>query len=60
MMIILLIAMLFTISNCGTADRIGAGLTGYSTSCIDGVEYLQFTSGTSVAYDISGKVKLCD
>jgi hypothetical protein len=47
------------LAGCGAADRIGANVTGYVRQCIDGVEYLQFSSGTSVAYTRDGKVKAC-
>jgi hypothetical protein len=43
----------------GSSHRKIAEYTGYSRICVDGVEYLQFTSGASVAYDINGKVKVC-
>jgi hypothetical protein len=36
-----------------------ANYTGYSTICIDGVEYIQFSSGASVKYNKEGKVELC-
>ena len=45
---------------CGALDRKMSELTGDpSKVCIDGVLYLQFTSGASVAYTPEGKVKLC-
>lgn len=48
------------VSGCGFVDRITATATGYSTVCVDGVEYLQFTSGASVSYTKDGKVKSCN
>ena len=38
-------------SGCGRSDKWVAGITGSSEMCIDGVSYLQFTSGASVKYD---------
>jgi hypothetical protein len=44
---------------CGKTDRVIASWTGYTTLCIDGVEYIQFTSGASVAYTPDGRIKTC-
>jgi len=49
-----------TLLGCGALERTVAHYTGYSKLCVDGVQYIQFTSGASVAYDINGKVKACD
>lgn len=43
----------------GSSHRKIAEYTGYSHICIDNVEYIQFVSGASVAYDTNGKVKTC-
>lgn len=57
--IIALIAVSF-LSGCGWIDREMAKATGRaSKTCVDGVLYLQFTSGASVAYNPDGTVKLC-
>jgi hypothetical protein len=49
-----------TLSGCGGLDRSWAHLTGAPVKvCVDGVEYLQFTSGSTVAYTQDGKVKTC-
>ena len=55
------IMMLFALAltGCGWFDRVVATTTGIAHTCIDGVEYLQFTSGASVAYTPDGKVKTC-
>ncbi len=55
--IVLLTALAFT--GCGWVDLLEATATGYSKVCVDGVEYLQFTSGVTVAYALDGKVKAC-
>ncbi len=55
----LLILMVVMLSGCGNVDRLSASVTGYSKMCIANVEYLQFTSGASVAYTTEGKVKTC-
>lgn len=47
------------IGGFGAWDRRVATLTGYSRICVGGVEYLQFTSGASVAYNPDGTVKRC-
>ena len=55
-----ILALSSTLTACGNFDRALAGYTGKATKeCIDGVQYLQFTSGASVAYDTDGLVKLC-
>lgn len=47
------------LTGCGRFERFEAGVTGYARMCVDGVEYLQFTSGASVAYTPDGKIKTC-
>lgn len=56
---ILLLLAVTALSGCGWFDRATATATGYARVCVDGVEYLQFTSGTTVAYSSDGKVKTC-
>ena len=47
----ILIALALTLSGCGGFDRFKARLTGNATeTCIDGVVYLQFTSGATIKY----------
>ena len=56
--LILLTATMLT--GCGWLDRKKAAFTGEATkTCIDGVLYLQFTSGATVAYTPDSKVKPC-
>ncbi len=56
----LLIAMTILLSGCGAFDRFKAGVTGGGTeTCIDGVRYIQFTSGVSVKYRPDGTVWSC-
>ena len=48
------------LSGCGWLDRKLAATTGGATStCIDGVLYLLFTSGATVAYNPDGTIKRC-
>lgn len=59
-MAIAVIAMACSLSGCGWFDRKSAAFTGgASKTCVDGVMYLQFTSGATVAYSRDGTVKLC-
>lgn len=59
--IFLTFALILSLSGCGAIDRSLASLTGdASKTCVDGVEYLQFTSGVSVAYTKDGRVKTCN
>ena len=44
----------------GTVARYLAGFRGYSKICVEGVSYLQFTSGASVQFDaVTGQIKRC-
>lgn len=43
----------------GSVHQTIARYTGYSKFCIDGVQYLQFTSGASVQVDRDGKPVQC-
>lgn len=56
---IILLMILFVFFGCGVVERFEAKVTGHSKMCVDGVEYIQFTSGASVAYTTDGKIKLC-
>ena len=56
-MCIMLAAIMFT--GCGAFERSVAKWTGFSKMCVDNVEYIQFTSGASVAYTVEGKIKTC-
>ena len=51
--------IVLSLSGCGYIERQIGALTGKSTICHEGVEYLQFTSGASVAYNRDGTVKHC-
>ncbi len=55
--IVWVISMLM--SGCGVADKIEANITGTSEHCINGVTYIQFAKGVSVAYNIDGTVRVC-
>ena len=58
--LILLLGVVF-LSGCGAWDRFSASVTGATARiCVDGVLYLQFTSGASVAYSRDGKIRTCD
>ncbi len=60
--IIKLVAILLlsvSVTSCGWFERKLAVYTGYSKMCVDGVSYLQFSSGASVQYDITGKIVPC-
>jgi hypothetical protein len=59
MKIVISVFFAIALAGCGAWDRSIASVTGISRTCVDGVLYLQFTSGASVAYDADGKVKEC-
>lgn len=53
------IALAAMLSGCGAMERTTANWTGYSEICVDGVTYLQFTSGATVKVDQTGKPVAC-
>lgn len=57
--IVALLLVAVALSSCGWFDRGVASWTGYSRLCIDGVSYLQFTSGATVEWTPEGKVRTC-
>lgn len=59
--VIILLVFCAVVAGCGKIDRGIAGWTGNaSKTCVDGVEYLQFTSGATVAYNRDGTIKQCE
>jgi hypothetical protein len=49
-----------TAAGCGYIDRAAVAVSGNATkSCVDGVSYLQFTSGATVQVDRAGKPVPC-
>mgnify|MGYP007100071959 CR=1 FL=1 len=59
MKIVILLALCLSIIGCGKIGKTVAGLTGSYESCIDGVSYLQFTSGVTVKYLPDGSIATC-
>lgn len=48
------------LAGCGAVERSAATFTGGGhESCVDGVIYLQFTSGVTVKYNTDGTVATC-
>lgn len=59
--IITVLALLGFLTSCGWLDRNIASFTGSaSKTCVDGVTYLQFTSGATVQLDRTGKPVSCN
>lgn len=56
----LAVVLLTSLAGCGKADRIAASWTGYSETCVDGVTYIQFTSGAARKDDRNGKPVPCE
>ena len=44
----------------GVFARKLADLTGHATVCVDGVNYVQFSSGASVKYNVNGTISTCN
>lgn len=58
--ILMALAVVLALSGCGYVDRTIGGITGNGAqTCVDGVAYLQFTSGVSVKYLPDGKIATC-
>lgn len=58
--VIALAIVLLVTAGCGRLDRGIAGWTGKGAeTCVDGVLYLQFTSGVTVKYKPDGTVATC-
>ena len=57
---LILIAALFMIMDCGKWDRLKASYTGSAFECVEGVKYIQFTSGATVMYNQDGTIKTCE
>jgi uncharacterized protein YxeA len=58
-LLVILLLLLLSITGCGYFERLFATTKGYSRMCVDGVEYIQFTSGATVAYNTNGTIKTC-
>lgn len=58
--IVVLILAFALLAGCGRVERSVASWTGYSRICVDGVQYIQFTSGATVAYNRDGTIKTCN
>ena len=57
---LLLFSVLLVLTGYGAVDRTIAGFAGVGSEvCQDGVVYLQFTSGTSVKYETTGRIATC-
>jgi hypothetical protein len=56
---IVLCALALSLVGCGHADRAIAKYTGHAKMCVDGVTYLQFTSGATVQVDRDGHPVPC-
>jgi ABC-type Zn uptake system ZnuABC Zn-binding protein ZnuA len=52
--------MIVGLAGCGKMSKMAASWNGYDKICVDGVSYLQFTSGASVQYDKTGRIVTCE
>lgn len=59
MKVLAVILTVLALSACGQVDRLDAQLTGYSKVCVDGVTYLQFSSGATPQLNRDGKPVTC-
>ena len=60
MLAIVLALAAVLVVNSGKFQRTKADYLGYSTFCIDGVSYLQFSSGATVQYRADGTIARCE
>jgi hypothetical protein len=56
---LLALTVALSLSGCGKFDRGLAKITGSAEVCVDGVLYLQFTSGATVKYNRDGTIATC-
>ena len=57
---ILIAALAATLTGCGWYERkVVANITGYSKICVEGVTYLQFTSGVTPQVNLDGRPVAC-
>lgn len=54
-----LLLCLVVLAGCGKFERGVAKVKGHSQQCVDGVMYLQFSSGATVKYRPDGSVWTC-
>jgi len=59
MKISLAFILILLLAGCGQLSRATAIWTGYDVQCVDGVRYIQFSSGVTVKYDTNGKIETC-
>ena len=58
---LLILIFVVLLVGCGKVDREISAWTGKgSVVCVDGVKYLQFTSGVTVAYNKDGTIATCN
>lgn len=57
--IIIVCVLILMFTGCGRYERAVAAATGYSEICVDGVVYLQFTSGATAKLNRDGSVVNC-
>lgn len=55
----LMIIYMFILCSCEQINRSCAQWEGHSYECVDGVQYIQFPSGASVAYNKNGTIRSC-
>ena len=57
---VLLVAVLaLSLTACGKVSQMEAKLIGNAIECVQGVQYIQFSSGVTVMYNQDGSIKTC-
>jgi hypothetical protein len=57
----LVLSSFLFLTSCGFFNRAGSNLTGKPAEiCVNNVLYYQFSTGSTVAYDTTGTIKLCE
>jgi hypothetical protein len=60
MRVLSLVIISLLLASCGRMERTAASITGGGfETCHEGVAYVQFTSGTSVKYNVDGTIATC-
>ena len=54
-----LVLIVIFLTGCGQCSRIKAAYAGYDKMCVEGISYIQFTSGATAQVDLEGKPVRC-
>lgn len=59
MKVLFVVVLALSLTACGKVSQMEAKLTGNAIECVQGVQYIQFSSGVTVMYNQDGSIKTC-